>query len=160
MTPHRRRPGQDQPLAGGPSFSWPANLRHAAGLKASTVHADLGRDHVHLDHRPFGHIGQVDQLIVHDLRAADPAPQHALVDDRPERRRLGPSRPGRDYMTSLPPPEEAARLTRFLCEHPWWSAFWDKRHGVWRVAEDDPDSSLCAEVAEADAVIRYMTAHS
>ena len=63
-------------------------------------------------------------------------------------------------MTSLPEPAEAARLTRFLAEHPWWSAFWDKEHAVWRAAEDDPDSGLYAASADADTVIRYMTAHS
>ena len=43
-------------------------------------------------------------------------------------------------MTSLPAPGAVAQLTSFLQQHPWWSAFWDKR--VWRlaVAEDDPDS--------------------
>ncbi len=63
-------------------------------------------------------------------------------------------------MTSLPAPGEAARLNRFLQQHPWWSAFWDKEHGVWRVAEVDPDSGLYAASARADTVIRYMTAHS
>ena len=42
----------------------------------------------------------------------------------------------------------------------WWSAFWDKRYGVWRVAEDDPDSALYAESADAAEVLNYMTAHS
>ncbi len=63
-------------------------------------------------------------------------------------------------MTILPPPGEAARITRFLADHLWWSAFWDKRDGVWRVAEDDPDSDLYAECNDADTVIGYITAHS
>ena len=63
-------------------------------------------------------------------------------------------------MTILPTPEEAARLTRVLQDHLQWSAFWDKRHGVWRVAEDDPDSDLYAESSDADTVIGYITAHS
>jgi hypothetical protein len=63
-------------------------------------------------------------------------------------------------MTILPPPEEASRITRFLQCHPRWSAYWDKRHGVWRVAEDDPDSSLYAESSDANTVIAYITAHS
>ncbi len=63
-------------------------------------------------------------------------------------------------MTILPAPEEAARLTRLLQDHLQWSAFWDKRHGVWRVAEDDPDSDLYAESRDADTVIGYITAHS
>jgi hypothetical protein len=63
-------------------------------------------------------------------------------------------------MTSLPAPGAAAQITSFLREHPWWSAFWDKRHGVWRVTEDDPDSALYAESAEATEVLGYMTAHS
>jgi len=35
-----------------------------------------------------------------------------------------------------------------------------KRHGVWRVAENDPDSDRYAESRHAEAVIRYMSAHS
>jgi hypothetical protein len=41
-------------------------------------------------------------------------------------------------MTHLPTPHAAARIAAFLSEHLCWSAFWDKQHGVWRVAEDDP----------------------
>jgi hypothetical protein len=63
-------------------------------------------------------------------------------------------------MTSLPTPEDAERLTAFLRKHPWWSVFWDKRYGLWRVAEDDPDSELYAESAYTDAVLGYMTTHS
>ncbi len=63
-------------------------------------------------------------------------------------------------MTVLPPPEDAARISRLLADHPRWSVFWDKRFGVWRVAEDDPDSDLCAESSDADTVIGYITAHS
>jgi hypothetical protein len=63
-------------------------------------------------------------------------------------------------VTALPPPADAARLDSFLREHPSWSAFWDKRRGLWRVAEDDPDSDLYAEHARADDVIGYMTEHS
>ena len=63
-------------------------------------------------------------------------------------------------MTSLPGSGEAARLICFLQGHPRWSAFWDKAYGVWRVAEDDPDSSLYAESRDLDTVISYITAHS
>ena len=63
-------------------------------------------------------------------------------------------------MTSLPAPGAVGQLSSFLLEHSWWSAFWDKRYGVWRVAEDDPDSSLYAESADVADVLRYMTAHS
>jgi hypothetical protein len=62
-------------------------------------------------------------------------------------------------MTGLPAPADAARLARFLREHPRWSVFWDKRHQVWRAAEDDPDSALYAESADVDVVIGYITAH-
>ncbi len=62
--------------------------------------------------------------------------------------------------TSLPTPDAAARIAAFLAEHSWWSAFWDKRDGVWRVSENDPDSKLYAVSCDADAVIRYMTANS
>ena len=63
-------------------------------------------------------------------------------------------------MTHLPTPYTAARIAAFLSEHLCWSAFWAKEHGVWRVAEDDPDSALYAESTDANAVIAYMKAHS
>ena len=63
-------------------------------------------------------------------------------------------------MSILPPAADAARVSRFLADHPGWSAWWDKRFGVWRVAEDDPDSDLYAEISDADTVIRYITAHA
>ena len=66
---------------------------------------------------------------------------------------------GRRRMIILPPPEEASRITRFLGDHLRWSVFWDKRDGVWRVAEDDPDSDLYAECPDANTVIGYITAH-
>ena len=62
-------------------------------------------------------------------------------------------------MTILPPPEDASRIIRFLQDHERWSAYWDKKHGVWRVAEDDPDSDLYVESSDADTVISYITAH-
>jgi hypothetical protein len=63
-------------------------------------------------------------------------------------------------VTSLPTPYAAARIATFLAEHLCWTAFWDKREGVWRVSEDDPDSELYAASQDADTVIRYMTATS
>jgi hypothetical protein len=45
-------------------------------------------------------------------------------------------------------------------KEPRWSVFWDKKHGLWRVAEDDPDSDLYAESSDADAVIGYILAHA
>ena len=62
--------------------------------------------------------------------------------------------------TSLPTLYAAARIAAFLAEHLSWSAFWDKREGVWRVSEYDPDSGLYAESPDADTVIAYMAAHS
>jgi hypothetical protein len=59
-----------------------------------------------------------------------------------------------------PRPEEASRISSFLQEHLWWSAFWDKRYGVWRVVEDDPGSELYEESRDVDTVIAYMTANS
>jgi hypothetical protein len=61
---------------------------------------------------------------------------------------------------SLPTPYAAARIAAFLDEHLCWTAFWDKREGVWRVSENDPDSRLYAVSRDADTVIRYMTANS
>jgi hypothetical protein len=62
--------------------------------------------------------------------------------------------------TSLPTPYAAARIAAFLAEHLSWTAFWDKRHGVWRVSENDPDSELYAVSCDADTVIQYMAANS
>ena len=63
-------------------------------------------------------------------------------------------------MTILPTPEDASRIIRFLQDHERWSVYWDKQHGVWRVAEDDPDSALYAESADVTEVLSYMTAHA
>ena len=63
-------------------------------------------------------------------------------------------------MTNLPAPHAATRIGAFLADHPCWTAFWDKKYQIWRVAEDDPDSDLYAESRDADIVLRYMTAHS
>jgi hypothetical protein len=62
-------------------------------------------------------------------------------------------------MISLPDPVDAARITDMIRQRPCWSVFWDKRHGVWRVSEDDPDSDLYAESRDASTVIRYVAAH-
>ena len=51
-------------------------------------------------------------------------------------------------------------MSCFLAEHPRWSAWWDKKYGLWRVAEDDPDSGLYLESSDADAVIGYIMAHA
>jgi hypothetical protein len=34
----------------------------------------------------------------------------------------------------------------------------EQKHGLWRVAEDDPDPGLYAESNDADTVISHMTA--
>jgi hypothetical protein len=60
---------------------------------------------------------------------------------------------------SCPCPEDAARIAGFVREHPSWSVFWDKQWALWRVAEDDPDSSLYAASADVGIVIGYMTRH-
>lgn len=53
-------------------------------------------------------------------------------------------------MINLPTPYAVARITAFLSEHLCWSAFWDKRDGVWRVSENDPDSDLYAASRDAE----------
>jgi hypothetical protein len=69
-----------------------------------------------------------------------------------------PGPPGRHQpVTRLPAPADADRLTAVLRRHPCWSAFWDKKYRLWRVAEDDPDSSLYAESPDLDTVITYIT---
>ena len=67
---------------------------------------------------------------------------------------------GQAPAASRPCPKDAARIAGFLREHPSWSAFWDKHWALWRVSEDDPDSSLYAESRDLDTVISYITAHS
>lgn len=61
-------------------------------------------------------------------------------------------------MAVLPDRDAARRIAAFLDEQPGWSAFWDKRSGVWRVSEDDPGSELYAEDADASRVIDYVRA--
>ena len=63
-------------------------------------------------------------------------------------------------MAVLPPPGDASRVSCFLADHPQWSVSWDKKHGLWRVEEDDPDSDLYAESSDADTVMGYITAHA
>ena len=63
-------------------------------------------------------------------------------------------------MTNLPTPYAAAKIAGFLAGHLCWTAYWDKQDGLWRVSQDDPDSSLYATSRDADAVIEYMAAHS
>jgi hypothetical protein len=63
-------------------------------------------------------------------------------------------------MTNLPTPYAAAKIAAFLAEHLSWSAYWDTRHGLWRISQDDPDSDLYATSRGADAVIEYMATHS
>lgn len=63
-------------------------------------------------------------------------------------------------MIHVPAPGDAVLIAAFLDTHPGWPAFWDKRQGIWRVAEDDPRSDLCAENPDAHQVIAYATAHS
>lgn len=61
-------------------------------------------------------------------------------------------------MVVLPDHDDALRIAAFLDDHAGWSAFWDRRYGVWRVSEDDPDSELYTEDADAGRVIGYMRA--
>jgi len=62
-------------------------------------------------------------------------------------------------MASLPTPEDAWRIASFLQQHHCWSVFWDKKYGIWRAADDDPDSDLYAEGKDVDTVIGYIAAH-
>jgi hypothetical protein len=63
-------------------------------------------------------------------------------------------------MMILPAAGDAARLASVLRQYPRWSFFWDKRHAVWRAAEDDPESALYAESQDLDTVIGYITSHA
>jgi hypothetical protein len=63
-------------------------------------------------------------------------------------------------MTSQPAPEDAARIAGIVREYQQWSVFWDPKYHLWRAAEDEPDSNLYVESADAARVITYITAHS
>src|SRR5437773_12133961 len=96
------------------------------------------------------------------LRSHPARPSETARNDSPPGCRRGKAcgRSRREHMTKLPDHDDALRMAAFLEGHPGWSAFWDKRDGVWRVAEDDPSSELYAESADADTVIKYMVTHS
>jgi hypothetical protein len=91
-----------------------------------------------------------------------PVPDQPAPEAAPRARR--PPLPRRP-ITAAPPasgfphPGDVARITGFVHDHPSWSAFWDKQHGVWRVTEDDPDSGLYAASGDTGTVIRYMAEH-
>ena len=93
------------------------------------------------------------------LRRAPGAHSRRAIRRRDGGEKTWPRSP-RKHMTRLPEHGDAGRIAAFLGSHPGWSAFWDKRAGVWRVAEDDPDSDLYAANADADRVIGYMARHS
>ena len=58
----------------------------------------------------------------------------------------GPGSAGEMRMTFLPSSADAARVSCFLADHLRWSAYWDKKYGLWRVAEDGPRlRPLCRE---------------
>jgi hypothetical protein len=87
-----------------------------------------------------------------------------MTSTTPAARPAGPARDRhagarRGPVTSAPAPGAAARVISVLRDHLCWSVFWDKVHGVWRVADDDPDSGLYAESSDADIVIGYIRAH-
>ena len=92
----------------------------------------------------------------------DAAPGDGTGCPLPERGAGGKAsgRSRRERMTRLPDHGDALRMAAFLDSHPGWSAFWDKRDGVWRAAEDDPSSELYVEDADAGRVIDYMVTHT
>ncbi len=50
---------------------------------------------------------------------------------------------GEMRMAVLPPPADAARVSRFLADQPRWSIYWDKKYGLWRVAEEGALADAC-----------------
>ena len=61
---------------------------------------------------------------------------------------------------SCPRPRTPRGSPASCADQPRWSVYWDKKYGLWRVAEDDPDSDLYAESSDADTVISYIMAHA
>jgi hypothetical protein len=74
--------------------------------------------------------------------------------------RPGSARSALAARATIPSPEQAELVTAVLQDYPGWSVFWDKRHHVWRAAEDDPGSELYAESSDVQAIIGYITARS
>jgi hypothetical protein len=71
-----------------------------------------------------------------------------------------PARPCCGPRATLPSAEQLELVTAVLQDYPSWSVFWDKRHQVWRAAEDDPDSELYTQSSDVHAIIGYITAQS
>ena len=94
--------------------------------------------------------------------ASSAAPEMARVGHSPGAMRAGRASETarREQMTRLPDHGDVLRMAAFLEGHPGWSAFWDKRDGVWRAAEDDPSSELYIEDADASQVIDYMATNT
>jgi hypothetical protein len=63
-----------------------------------------------------------------------------IIDGTPAGASPGPGSAGETRVTVLPPPADAARVSCFLADQPRWSIYWDKKYGLWRVAEDDPEA--------------------
>ena len=95
-----------------------------------------------------------------DVVTAIAGPGNWGIDGDSHGRTPGPGSAGEVRMTVLPSPGDAARVACFLADQPRWSVYWDKKYGLWRVAEDDPDSDLYAESSDADVVISYITANA
>ena len=92
-----------------------------------------------------------------DVVAAIAGPGNWVSTETPAGASHGPGLAGEIGMTVLlrrPTPRDLLLPPR----SPVGSAYWHKKHGVWRVAEDDLDSDLYAESSDADTVISYMTA--
>ena len=63
-------------------------------------------------------------------------------------------------MINLPEPDAAERIADFLAEHMSWSAFWDKRECLWRLAGTTLPPACRTGSPDSDAVIVYRAAHS
>jgi hypothetical protein len=91
-----------------------------------------------------------------------PGPENPLMTSTPDA--IRPAGPSPHHQPAArpasPAADAAARVIGVLRDHPCWSVFWDKAYGVWRAADDDPDSGLYAESSDVGTVIGYIQAHA
>ena len=158
-------PRVDEAVLIGSEFVTNAVLHSAsADGGAVTLRAEVGRDRLRIEVEDAGGAwrGGGGRRAAARVRCGDGGRRGGELGHRRGRRRAGRLGLARAVIrvAVLPPPADAARISRFLAEHLRWSAYWDKKYGVWRVAEDDPDSDLYVESTDADIVIGYITAHA
>ena len=129
-----------------------------------TLRAEVHQDHVRIEVEDAGgpwRGGPRDDGRPHGFDVVDAIarPRNWAWTGTPAGAPPGPGSASEKRMTILPSPEEASRIIPLPPRPGELVRVLGQKHGVWRVAEDDPDSDLYAECTDADTVIGYITAH-